>query len=365
MYVTIIILLSLIVIWFLAGYLPGRSISPKNNRWQAWGPGTQIWGYIDGDKPKFLPYPMPPGFHLQYRELKYSQDAEGTNLEKHEDKSKEDKPIVYHKADVINGLTPIRWVTEEVNRLRKEEIHPYLIPIDMPASGFKFYLRLLTTIEVNDPMQTLKLDQFLVMVGSELKDAAGPWGPAQEETWAGAANLNINDPAHQSQIKNLVVTKMLALKIDEHSCITINGIPLMKYMNSRIKKYGIEIIEFSLNVGYDDNVKTILSSRASQQAQDEVTVLEEKRSLTQDVIRTRDQKNGEMLIGLDQKRLTDVQKPAMEAYGEMKAKENGAWKDGVTLFLGNNTGNDQITGLLAGVLKNTKKGGDDANQPAN
>ena len=368
----ILIIILLAFLWWLSGFFPGRPIKRKNNRYHAYGPNDQIHGYLDGDKPKFLNDSMPYPYRAQYRSLTYSKSVddaysidfkkEGKNiLDQHIGQSKDRKPILYDQAVSIHGLSPIRWVTEEVNRIRKEEIHPYDIPIDMPIAGFRFWVRLLTVTKVFDPMLTLLLDQFLVFQGGELKDAVGPWGPEQELKWVTEAGLDVSKPEDKTQFKNIVINKMLGLKIDDHKSIVINGIPLMEYINARIAKYGLKILEFSLNVGYDNNVKAILDNRALQQLQDEKTILQEKENETNLKILEKQKANQEQQRDLDKKYLEEVTIPEMEAKGTMLKTSHEGYPPGTTLFMGASEDVNVTNGLLAKISTNTKqKGGTDA-----
>ena len=354
----ILYLILLSFLWWLSGFWPGRAINPKNNRWQAWGPNEQIWGYIDGDKKSFLPKSMPKPFQSQYRTLIYTKDVDEAgkdNLKRHTSESRDGKTIIYHEAEEVHGIPSIRWITEEVNRLRKEEIHPYNIKIDLPLSGFSFWLRLLTTIDVEDPMKTLLQDQFLVFVGNEIKDAAGPWGPKQEAEWVKAAGLDPKDTTHIADIKNLTVSKMIGLNIDDYKCIVIEGKSLKEYVNGRISKYGIKISEFSLNVGYDDNVKSILDTRAKQQLQDEKTILQGKIKETNDKTRLDQKAQRDQDRSLDKLYLEEVTKNEMEYAGNMIQKINQGYPGGTTLFLNGGAGTDISNGILSKIMQNTSR----------
>lgn len=360
---TIIIILVTLTFWYLSGFLGKRPINPKNNRWHAWGPFNQIWGWIDGDKPSFLPYSMPWPFNAVYRHLTYTKYVEDGKIAADKVKSADGKDIIYHEAQKIEGIKkPIRVVEEEVTRLRKTEVHPYVVTAIMPKSGFTFFLNITAKIEVLEPMDTLKLDEFLVFIGNELHDAVFPWAVGKEKDWVAVVNST-----DQSIIADTVIDEMTGLKIDDVKSILIETSKnvyetLYEYLNNKIEPFGLKNGEFSLDVGYDENVKNILNKRKDQKAEIEENLLQEKKSLTRVTVRNRELADGKQEILLDKQRLDDVQKPAMAAYGKMKAKENGAWKEGVTLFMGNDSTNSQ-TALLAGILKNTKKGGSDATQP--
>jgi hypothetical protein len=358
----------LITLWYLTGYLPGRPIKRKRNRWHAWGPNDQIWGFIDGDKTSLLPDSMPLGFRKQFFELTYSQYVEDGNMERYELTSKDGQKIIYHKAQVIDGIKkPIRNVTEMVTRIRKTEIHPFIVTVVMPRSGMTFYLSFTAKIQIIEPMKILKLDNFLSFIGNELSDAAFPWAVEQEEKWI---NENIIDPAQKDDkavIGNIIIDKMIGLKIDSDDCIMIGTKSLREYLNtekivnpSKDIDYGMKIQEFSLDVGFDANVRSILDARKGQQLQEEQKVLEEKTSKTRDVVREREIKDRTAEREQDEQDLIKVKKPTLEAIADMKEKSNGAWKEGVTLFMNSDQDdNDETRDLLAGIFKNTKtkKGG--------
>lgn len=362
---TLIIFLAIIAIWWISGF--ARAIKPKNNRFHAWGPFNQIWGWIDGDKPTFIPYSMPWPFHAIYRPLTYTKYVEDGRIEAHEEMSADGKKIKYHTATVIKGIkNPIRHIDEEVNRLRKIEIHPYLVTVSLPLSASTFYLSFTAKIKIIDPMLTLKLDNFLSFFGNELSDAVSPWAVEKEKRSLDDAEKNSSDNREKADV---ILDSMLGLKVDDANCIIIKinqrnpdgstseiEMNLIDYMNMKIKPFGMKNDEFSLEVGYDKNVEDILNKRIQQKIQEEQTKLEENASKTRDVVRAREKANIDQEIELAKKELNEVQKPALDALGDMRAKANNAWKEGTTVFSGSSDQSNVETALLAGILNNIKKG---------
>ncbi|MBP6904871.1 MAG: hypothetical protein KBB91_02350 [Candidatus Pacebacteria bacterium] len=355
------ILIIVFILYYLSGYLPGRPIKRKKNRWHPWGAFGQIWGWIDGDKKSLLPDSLPWPFRKQYFNFTYNQYVEkGEGIERHETKSDDGKKILYHAATVIPGIKkPVRTVVETLTRIRKTEIHPYVISPVTPRSGFTFHLCFTAKIKVMEPMDTTKLDDFLVFFGNELNDAVFPWAKKFEEKCWGKET-------DRDKAVNKIIDCMIGLRIDVDKSIVIDRLPLKAYMQKKIDEYGLVLSEFSLDVGYDKAVEEILLARASQTKQAEKTKLQEKLNETRKKEREMEFDDETQEILLDQNRFNNVQKPTIDALKEMQKEANGAWKEGVTLFQGDNDATKQTSALLAGVFNNTKKtGGKNVTQQSN
>ena len=365
--------LALALVYWLSGFAPGRRITRKRNRYHAYGTNGQIQGFLDGDKPKFLPDSMPIPFGKVFFELTYTQYVEDGKMEGYEIKSKDGQKIVFHNARVIKGIKkPIRTVTELVTRIRKTEIHPFVIEVVLPKSGMTFYLNFTVKIKIGDPMKLLTLDNFLSYVGNELNDAVFPWAVAQEAEWL-SASTGLGDTA------DIVVEKMIGLKVDDPDCIMIipeqkdvsgvvinPGVNLINYLNinkKMVESYSMTISEFSLDVGYDENVERILNVRNLQKAEEEKNKLQLKMNKTRETERSKELADENQERELAAKYLTEVIGPTTVALGTMQKEANGAWKEGTTVINSNgsnNTINDTLVGMLAKIARNTNpktKGG--------
>jgi hypothetical protein len=350
----VLILLIVILGYWLSGFLPGRPIKPKRNRWHAWGPFGQIWGFIDGDKKSFLPKSMPWPFNKVFFTLTYTQFVEDEKNEAHEKNSADGKKISSYKASNISGIKKqVRTVNEEITRMRKTEIHPFIIKVTLPKTGGTFYLVFTVKIQIKNPMKMIRMEEFLVFVGNQLNDAVFPWAVQLEKTIVEA-----NSTLPIEQVADTVIDALLGLKIDTDESIMIGSKTLKEYMNIVIKEYGGVIPDFSLDVGYDEEIKKILELRNKQKLEDENRKNEEKISLTKDVTRARDKKDGLLKIELEKKELDDVIIPKLEAQGSSQAQANKAWGEGGlgTLFIG-----EQKPNILIEPTPNTKqKGGGNA-----
>ncbi len=339
MEIKILTILSLILLYWLSGYLPGRPIKPKRNRWHAWGPFNQIWGFIDGDEKSFLPKSMPWPFNSVFFTLTYNKFIEGDINATLPTKSADGKTITYSRArtEIIGIKNPIQTRTEEVTRLRKTEIHPYIVEVTLPKLGGTFYLVFTLKIKIKNPMKVLTMDEFLVFVGNQLNDRVYPWAIAYEaELFKSNSLLPIEEQT------STIMDAIIGLNIDNDSAIKIKvekpdgsteELTLRSYMNKVVREYGGVIPDFSLDVGYDEEIKKILDLRNKQNQEKEKRKNEINASLTRDVVRTREKADELQEIKLDKKELVDVVIPEMEAQANANEKSNGAWNVG-TLAIG-------------------------------
>lgn len=335
----IMISLTIILLWWLSGLLPGRPIKPKNNRWHAWGPFDQVWGYIDGDKKSLLPKSMPWPFHKVFTTLNFTKFVEDTNNGAYEENSIDGKKIKYASVSpIIHGIKKqVRTVTEEVTRLRKTETHPYVVKLVLPKAGGTFYLVFTLKIKMKNPMKTLKLEEFLLFVGNQLSDRMFPWGVRWEKETV-QRHLTIDPSISREDLANLIIDDILGLDIDKDDCIILKvddvDINLKTYMNNRVvSKFGGVVEDFSLDVGYDENIKKIIDSRNEQTQEEENRKLKIKKGLTRAAERAIEKDDADQERGLDQKYLEEVQIPGIQAEADAQATANGSWNVG-TLALG-------------------------------
>lgn len=363
---SIAIILLLGFVYWLSGFSKKRAIKPKLNRWHAWGPFNQVWGFIDGDKKSFLPKSMPWPFNQVYFSMSYTQFVDDGNLSARTEKSSDGKEIRYHEAVKIEGVKkPIRTVTEEITRIRKVEIHPYSIKVTLPKTGGTFYLVFTVKIKMENPMHMLRMDQFLIFIGNQLNDIIFPWVINFEKDIF-EKNKNLDEQA----LNDTIIDSIFGLSIDTDETIMIGSKTLKEYMNEVTAEYGGIIKDFSLDVGYDESIKKILDARNAQKAQEEEAKKQELISKTRDITRKRevadwtterDQivKDREALRDQDQKDLDVVQKPLLKAIGEAQADANYAFKNNQVVVLGDQA--NSIIGPLIGTLTTkiteTKKSG--------
>lgn len=336
--IIILIALTAVIIYWLSGFSKGRPIKPKRNRWQAWGPFNQIWGFIDGDRKSFLPKSMPKPFNKVFFTLTYTKFVEDGKLEEHTGISEDGKTITYHEAQKILGIKkPIRNVTEEVTRLRKVEIHPYIIKVTLPKVAGIFYFVFTLKIKIKNPMKVLKMDEFLIFVGNQLNDRFVPWAIAYEKAlYESKSNLT------EEKRVNEIIDDLLGLSIDNDKSVILEienedgsktEITLRDYMNNVVREYGGFIGDFSLDVGYDEKIKAILDLRNDQNTQSEKTKLQKIKNTTRDEERKMELADANQERDLDRLYLKDVQIPAIQAEADAQATSNGAWTVG-TLALG-------------------------------
>ncbi|MBP6857781.1 MAG: hypothetical protein KBC11_01110 [Candidatus Pacebacteria bacterium] len=342
--ITTLIISAAIILYWLSGFLPGRAIKPKNNRWHAWGPFDQIWGYIDGDKKSFLTKSMPWPFNKVFKSLTYNKFVENLKIEDLPKKSKDGKTIRYGTVQQILGTKkPIITITEEVTRLRKTETHPYAIEVILPKAGGTFYLVFTVKVEILNPMKTNDMDDFLIFVGNQLNDAIYPWAVKWEKTLA-SINIATNPSITKEELQNLIIDEMIGLNIDDDNSIMLNfgkgEINLRKYMNKVIQQYGGYIPDFSLDVGYDDKIESILKIRNEKTVETEKVGLQEKKNKTRDKEREKEKADELQIIELGKKKLEDVTVPLLQAQADAHKKINKGFK-AKTLVLG-----DTKTSLL-------------------
>lgn len=360
----ILLFLATIVVYWLLGFLPGLPIKPKNNRWHAWGPFDQIWGYIDGDKKRLLPISLPPPFNKVFRSVTYTKFVDDNDLTDHSAKSIDGKTIHYHEVkaeDIMYGAkAQVRKVTEEITRLRKTESHPYVVKVLLPKVAGTFFFIFTLKIKMKNPMKALLVDEFLVLIGNQLHDRFSPWAIAYE-----AHLFEGNNNPDEQQKKLSIIDKLIGLSIDDEDSVMLKisepgqpaeDINLHNYMNRVVAKYGgfIEDNGMDLDIGYDINIKKILDKRNEQINQGEQTKLEEQKNLTENVIRARRKADKTQEIELAKKEQDEVTIPLIKEQAEAAKKANEAWGQGGlgTLVLG-----DQKPGLLVQSTPNTKKQG--------
>ncbi len=346
----------LCVLYWLSGYLPGRPINPKLNRWQAWGPFGQIWGYIDGDKKRLLPYSMPWPFRMQFYPLTRTEYVENGKTGEYEAVSNDGQIIRYGEVETsgIYGLKkPIRKVWEMITRLRKKEVHPYLVKVNLPKAGVNFYFNLTATLEVVRPIRTRKLDEFLIFFGDELSDAVYPWGAEKERELLATHGVDTRRGLTDDE-KNMIIDFMIGLRIDfAEEGIKVHGVPLKKFMTKKMSGFGLKVKEFSLDVGFDEKVKAILDARNKQTLQTEQKKLELKISDTRNVTRTREIADRTADRNQNVQDLVLYEEPLINALSNGQAKANAAYQAEVLMIGGDQT-NNQV-GLLTKALIDRKK----------
>lgn len=356
---------GLFLAWYLSGFEQSKVIRRKRNRWHAWGAFDQIWGFINGDLERLLPDSMPWPFKKIFFTLTYSQYVEDTNDEdmkkkiwiEHVGASAEGKKILYHQVQKYHGIKrPMRLITEEVTRIRKNEIHPFVITVQLPNSGFTFYFVFTATIGIENPMDILKLDNFLSYFGTELNDAVVPWAVSMEKVWTKGKRKN--------QTKNIVLEKMLGLRIDDKTSITVpikDGLvvksdnkdkgtlemPMKDFLNEeRIGKYGMVLKEFSLDIGYDDNVKNILDTQNKQIQEVATRGIVEEEKLTNVIRNEIKNDNADQKRLKEKQRLEEVLIPSWNAEAEAKKKAITPLKNLRTLVIsGNDSSSSPFTSL--------------------
>lgn len=345
------ILLILLLLWRLSGYLPGRPIRRKKNRWHARGTFDQVHGFIDGDKKSYLPEPMAYPEQKVFFLLIYPEFVEDGRKEAHTKKSSEGKDIICSEAIEILGIEkPIRVVTEEVTRIRKKESHPYIVTVTIPKVGI-FYFVFTLTMNVHNPMKMLEMDQFLLFIGRQLNDAVYPWGvKLQEKISLKYSHLN------EAEAGIRIVDEIIGLNIDTDDSIMLNiknkTINLKDYINEEAEPYGTDVADLSLSVGYDGNIKKILDKRNAQVVQTQETLLQTEVDKTRDVTRKIELKDNEQEISLDKKHLLEVGIPAVQAEAKAQKEVAAAWKVN-TLMLGN----DGKYAITIPERPNKKRGG--------
>lgn len=349
----ILIISGVLLLYLLLGYLPGRAIRRKRNRWQAWGFFGQIWGWIDGDKKRILPALMPPGLGAVFFTLSRTEFVEDGKTEAYTETSKDGKTIYYHKALQINGIKkPVRTVVEEITRLRKTENHPYIVEVKLPKTGLTFYLVFTIKAKIKNPNKVIKMDEFLLFIGNQLNDRVFPWAVRHE------ADLEARHPdISKVDLTNLIVDDIIGLNIDDDDSIKfmVKGIEtnLKTYMNSVIAEYGGDVDDFSLDVGYDDSVKEILELRKKQSLELERLRLQTNENATRAKEREREKADADQERELDKKYQDEVAIPALEAEAEAQKKANEGWSVG-TLMMGDS---QKQPSLLIQERPNRKKAG--------
>lgn len=356
----------LIFLYWLSGLTKERRINPKKNRWHAWGAFDQVFGFIDGDKESLLPKSMPWPFKKVYFTMSYTQFVDDGDLSARKVKSADGKNLEYHEAQKIEGVKkPIRTVTEEITRIRKVEIHPYTVKVTLPKAGGTFYLVFTVKVKMQNPMDMLNMDQFLIFVGNQLHDAVFPWVVAFEKKI-----VETNALLDESKLKDTIIDSILGLSIDNDQSIMIGGLQTLKeYMTNVTAEYGGIVKDFSLDVGYDESIKKILEARNAQKLQEEETKKQELVSKTRDVTRKREvddwttERNQvvadrEASRAQDLKDLELVEKPLIDAVGKAQADANYAFKNNDVVVLGGEIANN-IAGPMIGSkiakLAETKK----------
>jgi hypothetical protein len=203
-------------------------------------------------------------------------------------------------------------------------------------------------------MKVLDLDEFLIFIGNQLNDRVYPWA-ADLGQIISAKNPGVSE----EKLKELIIDEVIGLKIDDDDSIKfiVNGATtnLKKHMGNVVKSYGMKILDFSLDVGYDKKIESILNLRNEQILEVEKNNKEIKASITRGTVRAREKADELQLIELDKTELDDVTIPEMKAQASANKKSNAAWKVG-TLALG-----DTKTSLILPQSRRRQKGGAHAN----
>lgn len=350
---SIVIIAGALILYWLLGFLPGRPIKLKRNRWQAWGFFGQIWGWIDGDKKRILPLSMPPGMGKVFFTISRTQFVEDGRTEAYTETSKDGKTITYNQARAINGIKkPVRTVVEEITRFRKTEIHPYLVEVKLPKTGLTFYLVFTIKAKIENPNKTIKMDEFFLFIGNQLHDMVFPWAVKWESS-VEARNPGIK----KEDLVNLIVDELLGLNIDDDDSIKFvvsgNTVNLKTYMNKVVEEFGGRIADFSLDVGYDDNVAQLLDLRKKQTLELEKRKLQENENITREEKRKQELADADQERDLDKKYQEEVAIPALAAQADAQKKANEGWSVG-TLMMGDS---QKQPSLLIQERPNRKKGG--------
>lgn len=353
------LLLMVIVISIINAYSPKKAIFRKKNRWHAKARLNQIVEFSDGDEPSRFGLDAMFWFARKgWLTLTYNKwVVKDENLNKFGVNGKE---IHYQPYQEIAGLKKaIVTVTEEVTRLRKVEIHPYLVQVTLVRSGYTFFLAFTAKIRVERPMDALKVDNFLVFFGNELNDAVYPWAVSKEELWE---HEHIEKPEKgKKDFKDVVLEKMIGLKIDDKNSIELENITirdrdgkitkthakisLIDYMNEKINVYGLHLNEFSLDVGYDANVKNILDKRNAQKvAIEDAKLAQDQQAAKIKRAQTSAKERNEGFKQEKKEWILDKEKVEVMALAE--AKVNSAWKVG-TLMIGEQKEKSLLSAMTA------------------
>jgi hypothetical protein len=257
---------------------------------------------------------------------------------------------------------------------------------------------------------TIKLDNFLEFVGNELNDAVFPWAVRKEKKLIAKSLIMIKGKKEKSDedpikdipleevdehtadtipssdisddVKKEIMDYFIGIKIDDDESIVIEpdpeegstdsvkpGMTLKDYLNSKIELYGMSNNEFSLDVGYDQNVKSILDARNAQLQEAENKNLEDKRSKTRDVKRDREVADRTAEREQNAADLEQYEKPLIDALSKGAKEVNKGYKVD-TLFLGASNEMGFVAAATQalthkkkiGASDEKKKGGDDGNK---
>ncbi len=218
---TIILIISIVLVWILSGFKKDRVFKPKNARWYYLGAFDKTLGFVNGsDMPSIVPMPWP------FQKLKFTLIYDEYEV-----------PGEVYQGGVVkypNLRLGIGTKIEVVDHIREIEIHPMGIEVIL-RDGNKIALILGTTIHVFHPGKLLPIRKgFLVYAKQEKLDVFAPW-------------------AHTKK----TIANILKVEIEEVDAIKvkINGAEhnFKDYLNDmKFEEFGFRIKELSLNIGIPD-----------------------------------------------------------------------------------------------------------------
>lgn len=336
---TLMIILFALSVWYFSGFISGRRTDRRRNRYHPWGLFGQVWFWIDGDK-RGLPVPGPypfgpvevPFYFTRYLEKDAEKNKQGT----------------IKKVPGLN--TQIEIVEHKTTRLRKREIHPYLVEMKFPITGLIFFADITAKLEIVEPDKVITLDNVLQNYGIELADAIGPWGAQTEKDWMKEYKTqNPNKQNDEEEKKLYIIEKMLTWRIDDEPGIKIGEEKLLDYMNTTkgfLGTYGIKTLEFGLRVGYDEQVEKLITLKTK-------ILTTDKENKVRDLEREREKADQNQIIELEENRLIKVQVPLLEKIKEVKAAEYSGFQGG-TLFAGTPSSSEKLDAVVASVFAGEK-----------
>ncbi len=288
------IVLLLFFLWYLSGFLPGRRIDKKNNRWHAFGIGGQIIGFVDGDGKWGLPWvsmpwpfrpinlPFPSRWNLFTTDGRKEYNSSGGKIE-------------YNEKDIkkIENVGELLKASDITNRIRKQSRFIFDISIKLPLSGLWFEIVMPAQLKIYRPKALLNLEgDTLEYCQGEIDDSIDPWFTTEEIQWKkqwdkqyrswekrkeeAKKKLKDGEELEHEEMPSFglyVLQKMEQLRIDDFDKnVIIDGLPFRQYLeNRKFKKFGFKFGELSLKLGYGENgsVQDILKERRQQQVNKE------------------------------------------------------------------------------------------------
>lgn len=227
--IIVVIILLIPLLYLLTGFMPGRTLKPKNGRLYFIGLFNKIlWVVIGSKSSAFIPLP------LFFRRIQI--ELTWTEYEKVNETYQGGLQQYYNVEKRIGTKT-------EMTDLRQLEEHPIVVDTVM-SDGYHISLVFDVTLDIFDAMALVPRKGFLTYVQQEFSDVVSPWIHGATTTNDAGQIVPKNDIDNILSLKVEEVKKYITFTIDDEECNLIDFLNTKKF-----EPYGFRIIELALKIG--------------------------------------------------------------------------------------------------------------------